>query len=477
MATSAAPPADPTFPTPETSTRPPLALARLATLTPPFPTRAWHLAPHPTLPLLAACGADTTVRLYSLAALAQVSSIGGGHRRSVRASAWQPVGTGARARACVLATGSFDASVGVWRREGADDAGAHGDDEDDGDDEGDAGKAAWWTGLTGDAHRGDAADEDEEEEEWRFALVLDGHTSEVKAVAWAAGGHLLATGGRDKSVWVWEVVGDDDYETVAVLQEHAGDVKGVAWHPTEELLASCSYDDDVRLWREDVDDWSCGAVLAGHEATVWALAWEPQDVPRAAALRDGGKGKGKGKGREAWWARREDSGPRLASCSADGTIRVWRRARRAAEGVRNELSRFRSSTIEEEWVQEAVLPQQHERCVYAIAWSQRTGRMASVGDDGRIVVYEERWKQPPEATGQAGDAPEADRMELDGDADAAHEASEWVAIAERDGAHGDFEVNHVVWARRADRGKRGEDEEVLATAGDDGNVNVWTLNE
>ena len=409
------------------------------------------------------------MRLYSLSALAQMSTIGGGHRRSVRASAWQPVGTGAKSRACVLATGSFDASVGVWRRE---EDYSEDYDREDGEGEGEGeggGKGAWWKGLTGgaDADTGGGG-EQEEEDEWRFALVLDGHTSEVKGVAWAAGGHLLATCGRDKSVWIWEVVGDDDYETVAVLQEHAGDVKGVAWHPTEELLASGSYDDDVRLWREDVDDWSCGSVLAGHGATVWGVGWEAQDVPMGAALR-------KGEGREEWWAQREDSGPRLASCSDDGTIRVWRRVRRAKEGPRNELSRFRSSTIEEEWVQEAVLPQRHERAVYSIAWSQGTGRMASVGDDGRIVVYEERWKQPAEANGQANGVVEADKMELDGEAASAQEATEWAVAAELDAAHGDFEVSHVVWAKRADRGKRGDDEEVLVTAGDDGAVNVWIL--
>jgi hypothetical protein len=88
----------------------------------------------------------------------------------------------------------------------------------------------------------------------------------------------------------------------------------------------------------------------------------------------------------------------------------------------------------------------------------------STGSDGKIVVYEEVWNtpvtngeaSPPDSSGPGG-------------------LSKWVIVADIENAHDVFEINHVTWAPRADKGRRHTDEEIIISTGDDGEVKVWTL--
>lgn len=323
----------------------------------------------------------------------------------------------------MLGTGSFDATVGIWRSSQL--APAAGTSPDD---------------LNEHKYHHESDNEDDDEE-WRFAIVLEGHESEVKSISWSAGGNMLATSSRDKSIWIWEEVAEDDYETIAVLQEHEGDVKCVAWHPEEELVASGSYDTDIRLWMEDGDDWGCVEVLRGHSSTVWAIDWEPIT---AVSMEEG-------------------HSARLVSCSDDMTIRIWRKQQNNKDGG--------GSSGSGHWKEEATLPHTHELAIYSVAWGQ-DGRILSSGADGRLVVYQEQ----PVATNTAAPtssipnivngSPSPPLSPSQSDSSPPTQQTEWVVAAEVPEAHGVFEINHVCWARRG-----GSD--VIVTTGDDGVIKVW----
>ncbi|QIW97449.1 hypothetical protein AMS68_002967 [Peltaster fructicola] len=426
------------------------SISPLATFSPGVNSRAWSSTPHPRLPIIATACSDKSVRIYSTVNFAQQSSITGGHKRSIRSCAWKPNSIGES----VLVTGSFDASAGIWRRW-----------------EENAGEGAppkeldFTTSLAG----GDGA-QDDEDDEWRFAVILDGHDSEIKSVAFAPSAPLLATCSRDKSIWIWEELEDDNFETVAVLQEHEGDVKCVAWHTGEPLLASASYDDNIRLWKEDDDDWACCTLLAGHEGTVWWVAFEavePKDKLHSCT--------NLAEEQRAYLEERAKAGPRLISCSDDKTIRVWQRVPKDVpqEATGQRLpSIWKNKHFEEEWTEQSRLPSAHERAIYALSWSATTGRVVSCGSDGKIVVYEEQWStkvRQGEDTAMSGTTPQPDVTQSG--------LTKWVVIAEYENAHDVFEVNHVVWALRADKARRGDGEEIIISTGDDGEVKAWTLDE
>ncbi|OBT46620.1 hypothetical protein VE00_01836 [Pseudogymnoascus sp. WSF 3629] len=418
-----------------------MQLTPLPPLHPPSPSRAWHSTPHPTLPLLST-SLGKSAQITSLRSSTPHSILEGGHTRSIRATAWKPH---LRPGELGLVTGSFDGTAGVWRR-----------DETAGEEGG--------------------GEEREEGEDWEFSVVLEGHDAEVKSLAFSPSGQYLATCSRDKSIWIWEEVdGADEWETVAVLTEHEGDVKCVAWAPAQEgdegeCLASSSYDGTVRVWREDGEgEWGCVGVLEGGEETVWGVAWEGASNPSSQSKPEADS---KPEGED------EANAPpprprRLITCSADSALRVWRRVEAAEAESGGIPSTMRAAAQGEKWVIEAVLPQAHTRAVYAVAWSERTGRVVSCGGDSRIVVYGE--------VGADGDGKDGEGVKGVEGGEGKKEEGEgekvgpgnWKILATAEMGHGPYEINHVTWCQRFD-GKEGE---MVVSSGDDGAVKAWEVTE
>ena len=177
---------------------------------------------------------------------------------------------------------------------------------------------------------------------------------------------------------------------------------------------------------------------------------------------------------------RAKSGPRLLTASDDKTIRVWRRKPKekpeAPTGQGRLPSIWKNNNFEEDWFEEARLPQIHEMPVYAVSWSKKTGKVVSTSSDGKIVVYEERWRSNETKDLEMSDAtpPPA---ETNGHAHQDAGMTEWVVVGIVENAHDVFEVNHIVWVPRFDKARRFKGEEVIVSTGDDGEVKVWALDD
>jgi WD40 repeat protein len=157
-----------------------------------------------------------------------------------------------------------------------------------------------------------------------------GHSSRATSVAWSRNGSRIVSGSFDKTVRVWNAA---DGNSIQTYLGHADRVQAVAWAPDSMHVASAGDDRTVHIWHA-----STGAlqrIYSGHADHVLGLAWSPD-------------------------------GTRIASASADKTVQVWD----AATG-RN-IFTYRG----------------HTDYVFAVAWSPDGKRIATGGNDKVVQVWE-----------------------------------------------------------------------------------------
>lgn len=187
----------------------------------------------------------------------------------------------------------------------------------------------------------------------------------IPGLAFAPDGLLLATGGVDKTVRIWEIVSGNLLHT---LSDHTGEVSSVAFSPDGTLVASGSWDRTVRIWRtksgdllhtlsgntalvEDVAFSPNGTLLAGSSTDHTVRVWDPRSATLLHTLSGGGGnvvffadgrllacGSGRVSQVHVWdttsWDRLHTiagvgnvaysaDGRVVAGGSTDGTVRVW----------------------------------------------------------------------------------------------------------------------------------------------------------
>ncbi|RKZ47705.1 MAG: hypothetical protein DRR08_32250 [Candidatus Parabeggiatoa sp. nov. 2] len=106
--------------------------------------------------------------------------------------------------------------------------------------------------------------------------ALQGHKDWVNSVAFSPDGHLLASGGEDRTIKLWNVSKGKELRTIQKKwwrKGHEAPVRTVAFSPDGRTLASGSDDNTIRLW--DVKQGKALRTLPGDDLGVRMVAFSP----------------------------------------------------------------------------------------------------------------------------------------------------------------------------------------------------------
>jgi WD40 repeat protein len=199
----------------------------------------------------------------------------------------------------------------------------------------------------------------------RGALVLKGHDSPVRCLAWHPDGRRLASGGDDRTVRLWD---RGEGKSSVLYRDPDSRVSQVEWSGDGRFLAA-GFQQTVRVWR--ADGRLARTFDQGH--TLWALAWTPDGL--------------------------------LATSGADLRVKLWRVARptplRSLEisarclawhpGGRQLLAVAEEATSASLWGSDGKLKRKDIGAgpdhLFCAAWAADGKRLALGGHTGLVLVH------------------------------------------------------------------------------------------
>jgi eukaryotic-like serine/threonine-protein kinase len=240
------------------------------------------------------------------------------------------------------------------------------------------------------------------------------HTDGIQTIAWSPDGKYLATGGRDKLVYVWN---SSSGEKVLTYARHSTYVYDLAWSPDGKRLASTSFA-TVHVW--DALTGENVVTYHGHSLWVYTVAWSPDGCFIAT---------GDAKGEiHFWtdlsaqavcvypassrpvkviaWPHASGSTKIVAGCE-DATAHCWDTITGNTPFIYKGHSREVTGIVwspDDQWIVSSSRDKtvqiwdaqgrrvlnylEHKKEVYTVAWSPTGKYIASVGEDNAVRIWE-----------------------------------------------------------------------------------------